>query len=66
MDGQANNKEEVICCFCGKNLPISEAAILSIQPNILQDECQQFFCHRFHVVDLIDKSIPLHPEFYDN
>ena len=65
MDGLFN-KKEVICCFCGEPLLITEAAVLTIQPTIQSDETQQLFCHKYHVVELINKSIPLHPDFFEN
>jgi hypothetical protein len=65
MDGQLNNDSEVMCCFCGKTLRLQEAAIISIQLNIQSAESQQFFCHKRHLVEVLDKSIPLHPDFFD-
>ena len=63
MDGILN-KNEVICCFCGRSLLITKAAVLNIQPNIQSNENQCLFCHKYHLVQLIDKSIPLHPDFF--
>jgi len=64
MDGQLNNTE-VICCFCGKPELLSNAVVLIVKPHIDEEETQQFFCHRNHFVNLIDKSIPLHPDLLD-
>lgn len=63
MDGNLNNK--VVCCFCGEGLFLKEAAILTIQPNIQSEEKQQLFCHKNHLVEKMDKSIFLHPDFFD-
>lgn len=65
MDGQLNNTE-VICCFCGKPVLLGNAAILTVQPHIDEEESQKLFSHRNHFVSLIDKSIPLHPDLLDD
>ena len=65
MDGQLNDNIEVTCCFCGKGLYLKDAAILTILPNFQSDEKQQLFCHKNHLVERLDKSIPLHPDFFD-
>lgn len=64
MDGNLNDKVE--CCFCGEELLLKEAAILTIQPNIKSEEKQNLFCHKNHLVERIVKSIPLHPDFFDD
>ncbi|MGB4415797.1 MAG: hypothetical protein WBI53_13055 [Paludibacter sp.] len=64
MDGNLNNN--VICCFCGEELPFEEAAVLTIQPNIKSEEKQNLFCHKNHLVERVIKSIPLHPDFFDD
>ena len=60
-----SNKEKVVCCFCGETLLIENAALLIVQPNYLGDEKQQLFCHKNHFVEKIDKSIFLHPDFFE-
>lgn len=62
MGGFYNNNE-IICCFCSKQLLLKDAAVLNIQPNINSDEIQSLFCHKYHIIELVDKSIPLHPDF---
>ncbi len=64
MDGNLNNK--VICCFCGEEILLEEASILTIQPNIKSEEKQNLFCHKNHLVERIVKSIPLHPDFFED
>lgn len=66
MDGQQNFNSEVTCCFCSEQLLLKDAAILNIQPNINSEEVQSFFCHKHHLLELINKSIPLHPDLFDN
>ncbi|OIN56675.1 hypothetical protein BLX24_23910 [Arsenicibacter rosenii] len=66
MDGQFNKQSEVICCFCGKGLLVKDAVILNVQPNIESEEIQNFFSHKKHFTELIDKSIPLHPDFFED
>lgn len=68
MDGIStdNGNKEVMCCFCGKSLALKDAAIIIIQPSIESEEKQQLFCHKNHLVERIDKSIPLHPDFFDD
>jgi hypothetical protein len=63
MDGNSENK--VICCFCGKELFIENAVVLTIQSNIQSEECQQLFCHKNHLIERIDKSIPIYLDFGD-
>lgn len=64
MDGNYN--EKVVCCFCNKELLLTEASILIIQPSINSEESQTLFCHKNHLVEKIDKSIFLHPDFFDD
>lgn len=63
MDGNLNDK--VVCCFCGQSLKIEDAMILLVYPNIHTDENQQLFCHKEHFIANIDKSIFLHPDFFE-
>jgi len=63
MDGK--NKNNVICCFCGKSMPLNKAVKLIIYPKSGGDETQQLFCHRKCILLAIDKSIPLHPDLTD-
>jgi len=62
MDGLLN-RDKVVCCFCGDSLLITKAIVLNIQASIHSDEVQSLFCHKHHLVELINKSIPLHPVF---
>ena len=66
MDGQLNNNIEVTCCFCGEGLPLRDAAILIAKPSVNSTEIQNLFCHKAHLVERIDKSIPLHPDFFED
>jgi len=63
MDG--NYKEIVVCCFCGESLLLKDAAIITVQPKLENDEQQQLFCHREHLVEKVHKSIFLHPDFFE-
>jgi hypothetical protein len=66
MVGTLKNKNETaICCFCGKQVLLKEAVILSVQINIESNEIQYLFCHKEHFVEKIDKSIILHPDLVD-
>lgn len=62
MDGKIN----VVCCFCGKELEIQDSVSLIIYPLFGSDESQELFCHRKHLVENIDKSIPLHPDLEED
>jgi len=64
MDGSLNSK--VVCCFCGEELFLEEAAVLTIRPDIKSEERQNLFCHKNHLVESIIKSIPLHPDFFED
>ena len=66
MDGQFNKNSEVICCFCGKSLFLKDAVVLNVQTSVESDEIQNFFSHKEHFVEKIDKSIPLYPDFFDD
>lgn len=65
MDGQFNKNSEVMCCFCGNYLPIKNALVLSVYPNLESEESQNLFSHKSHFVERLVKSIPLHPDFYE-
>ena len=65
MAGHSDNTE-VTCCFCGQGLFLHNAAIIVIQPSIHIDEKQQLFAHKNHLVEALHKSIPLHPDFYED
>lgn len=62
MDG-LNNK--VVCCFCGKSLLLRDAVVLIALPHINSEEEQQFFCHKEHLIENLDKSVILHPDLFD-
>ena len=62
MAGNLNNDDKVVCCFCGKSLPLKDAVILAVQTNVDNQEIQQLFCHKKHFVEKIDKTIVLHPD----
>lgn len=62
-----NFNEKVICCFCGQSLLINDAAVLVIQPSVKsEEEKQQLFCHRKHLVQCMSKEIFLHPDFLED
>jgi len=66
MDGQFYKNSEVTCCFCGESLLLKDAIILNVQPSFESDEVQNFFSHKKHFVERIVKSIPLHPDFFED
>ncbi len=63
MDGSFN--DNVMCCFCGDTVSMDKAAVLTIQSSLKNDEKQQLFCHRTCLVEKVDKSVILHPDFFD-
>jgi hypothetical protein len=63
MVGNFNN---VMCCFCGETILSEKAAVLTIQSNINNDEKQQLFSHKVCLLERIDKSVVLHPGFFDD
>lgn len=69
MDGNLIDKEnlsdKVVCCFCGQSLFYKDAVLLSVQPNYKSDEVQQLFCHKNHLIERLNKSIFLHPDFFE-
>lgn len=64
MDEDLNNN--VVCCFCGESLFLKKAIVLTVQPNIFNEEKQQLFCHRKHLVEKINRSIFLHPDIFND
>jgi hypothetical protein len=51
--------------FGGETLPLVEAALLVVYPNVESNESQQLFCHKEHLAERILKEIPLHPDFFE-
>lgn len=66
MDGQFNKNSEVTCCFCGESLFLKDAVVLNVQPSIESEEIQSFFSHKKHFTEKINKSILLHPDFFED
>lgn len=66
MGGAVDKNFEVVCCFCGDGLFAKEAMILNVQPNIESNEIQQLFAYKKHFIEKINKSIPLHPDFFED
>ncbi len=62
MDGKISQK--VVCCFCGESLLIEKAVVVIIKPSFESEELQELFCHKEHLLEKIDRSIILHPDFY--
>jgi len=60
MDG--NKEQMVVCCFCGDSLELKEAVRIIVYPLIDQDESQELFAHREHLVEKLYPSVPLHPD----
>jgi hypothetical protein len=38
--------DTAVCCFCGKMVPMEDAASLTIQPRLDSEESQHLFAHR--------------------
>jgi hypothetical protein len=60
-----NESTNVKCCFCGEWLLLNDASVLDVRFNIKSDETQRLFCHKHHLIERLDKSIPLHPDFFE-
>jgi hypothetical protein len=58
----SNKERMVVCCFCGDSLELKEAVRLIVYPLIDQDESQELFAHREHLVAKLYPSVPLHPD----
>jgi len=54
---EINDKTDVVCCFCGTKMDVNDATIIVVYPTIKSDEGQQFFCHKEHFVEKLDKSV---------
>jgi hypothetical protein len=64
MDGNLNNN--VMCCFCGETITLEDAVVLTIQSNYKNDEKQQLFSHKTCFIERVNKSVVLHPDFFDD
>ena len=63
MDG--SSIETAVCCICGKTCNFRSAAQLSLKPSCESDEIQHLWAHRSCVRKVIQKTVPLHPDLYD-
>ena len=64
MDGILN-KEMVVCCLCGKSLPLEAAVVLKVWANEKSEEDQVLYSHKSHFVRALDKSVILHPDLLE-
>ena len=64
MDGILN-KEMVVCCLCGKSLPLEAAVVLKVWANEKSEEYQVLYSHKSHFVRALDKSVILHPDLLE-
>jgi len=65
MDGILNSST-VVCCFCGESLNIKDAMLLTVKSSVLSEEKQDLFAHKQHFVEVINKAVPLHPDFFED
>jgi hypothetical protein len=56
---------DVMCCFCGETISYEKAVHLTIQINYRIEEKQQLFSHTTCLMKRINKSVVLHPDFFD-
>ena len=47
----------VVCCFCGKSLPLEAAVVLKVWANEKSEEYQVLYSHKSHFVRALDKSV---------
>ena len=57
MNGSQSN---VICAYCGKNIPDGKALKIALLVN--DSETQVIYAHARHFVEHLNPSIPLHPD----
>jgi hypothetical protein len=66
MENKKNSfPENVVCCFCGTSVKYINAVELIIKPNPYSDEKQTLYSHKTCLSNLIDVSIPIHPDIMD-
>ena len=63
MVGQkrGNEKNHVICCFCGKESEMTETVQVVIYPN-QDDESQNLFAYKDSINTVLHPSVPRHPD----
>lgn len=55
----------VVCCFCGKQLPEADAALMVVYPTAERDESQQLYADKRCLVERLRPEVPHHPELDD-
>jgi hypothetical protein len=63
MVGNYNTK--LVCCFCGDTVSSKEAVFINVFPIEINEE-QKLFSHKKCFLKTIDKSIILHPDFFED
>ncbi len=56
----------VVCCFCGQSLSERDAVRMVIFPPDAEGESQTLYCHRKHLLQHLDRSVPHHPALDDD
>jgi len=56
----------VMCCFCSESLNFENAVQLSIIVDNESNEVQGLFCHKECIDKVLHKSVPRHPDLFDN
>lgn len=58
--------DNVICCFCGKQLDYKDSVQIVLSLMSIPDEIQTVYGHRVCLDINLDKSIPRHPDLIEN
>jgi hypothetical protein len=61
-----NQAESVVCCFCGKSLPIGQAVLLVAYPRHGEDETQNLYSHKACLRARLHPSVPVHPDLFED
>ena len=58
--------DNVICCFCGKQLDYKDSVQIVLSLISIPDEIQTLYGHRVCLDKVLDKSVPRHPDLIEN
>ena len=61
-----DNFEKVACCFCGENLDYIDSVEINFGMISNPEETQTVFGHKKCLDNVLDKSVPRHPDLIEN
>jgi len=61
-----NQIDNIVCCFCGKQLNHKDSVQIVLSLISIPDESQTIFGHKTCLDKVLDKSVPRHHELIKN